>query len=158
MEVNIMDYSFKKQIMEEKRHGRNVIRIPFEISGNHNDYACFNVPRHVSVIEYIEKKNPHYQVDCAAYDSEVFHYGQSVRWSGESYSVSRTIDSWGRTHLLGWHDENEHWGDRYYHEDGTDKTNELYRLITSNHPSDLVKGLMSDFKEMIYDMNQLKSL
>ena len=144
-----MEYSFKKEVMQEKRYGENVIRIPFEISGNHDHYICFNDKSHVRIISYIEKKNQNYDRDCAAYDSEVYHYGYSHRY----HTVPKTFDIWRSENLLGWN-ENGHWGDRYCHEDGTDKTEELYDLITSNHPADIAAGLMSDLQHLIYDINQ----
>jgi hypothetical protein len=145
-----MEYSFKKEVMQEKIYGENVIRIPFEISGNHDHYICFNDKSHVRIISYIEKKNQNYDRDCAAYDSEVYHYGYSHRY----HTVPKTFDIWRSENLLGWN-ENGHWGDRYYHEDGTDKTEELYDLITSNNPADIAAGLISDLKHLIYDINQV---
>ena len=147
-----MDLSFNKQIIEEKRYGKNVIRIPFEISGNHDDYICFYEPRHTRIVKYFIKENPYYESSCAEYDSCLFHFGEYI----PNFYPTRTKEHWYCTHLLGWND-GEHWGERYFHEDGSDKTDQLHHLITSNHPFDLFKGVMSDIKESLYDVRYFKN-
>jgi|TARA_R100001143_G_scaffold59092_1_gene57497 hypothetical protein len=125
MEENVM--STIDRIKE--KCGNNLSRIPFEISGNHDDYIGFadhNGMRHMRVVKYYEK----------------------------SFSSEKTYEIVKHLCLLGWDANDEHWGDKYYDASGEDKTDQLHHWIASNHPFDLFKGLMSDLKELTFDLNK----
>tara|TARA_R100001594_G_scaffold134180_1_gene175210 strand:+ start:105 stop:467 length:363 start_codon:yes stop_codon:yes gene_type:complete len=106
-------------------YGKNMLRIPFAISGNHDDYICFsngNGIRHMRVIKFFDDPK-----------RSLVHPG---------------------CNLLGWNDGG-HWGDSYFDESGIDKTEELHAWLTSNHPFDLFKGFMSDLTECLHDLKNV---
>ena len=125
MEENVM--STIDRIKE--KCGNNLSRIPFEISGNHDDYIGFadhNGMRHMRVVKYYEK----------------------------SFSSEKTYEIVKHLCLLGWDANDEHWGDKYYDASGEDKSIPSKQTKMFNYLVCLFKGLMSDLKELTFDLNK----